>query len=369
MTDPVQISSDEIRQRLDEESLREWVQHQRWYASKSRAVAGIEIVESVTLREEPLLVLALVQTRFATGTHELYQLPLGLAPAGRVDTRHAIAQTDEWAVYDALSEPSEARELLRRVETTDEIETAEGRFTFARSDGMRTSAEDSNARLMGVEQSNSSIVFDDELVLKVFRKLEPGVNPELEVLRFLTVHGFPNIAPLRGWYEYDGSALATTLGVAQEFLPDARGGWELALDELGCRSRGLPGPAGQPRDGDRRDAQRARLGRRRSRVLSRGAQPGVTVAADRDRRRGHRADLRAPARRRAPGTDHRPRPGRPRAAGRPRPGRDHRPRDPDPRRLSPRPDAVHAARLGDHRLRGRAGTTAAGAPSEALATA
>ena len=72
---------------------------------------------------------------------------------------------------------------------------------------MRTSAEDADARLMGVEQSNSSIVFDDELVLKVFRKLEPGVNPELEVLRFLTEHGFPNIAPLRGWYEYEGRRL------------------------------------------------------------------------------------------------------------------------------------------------------------------
>ncbi len=233
MTDPAQLTADEIRERLDEENLRDWVKQQRWYASKSRSIAGIEIVESVTLREEPLLVLALVQTRFATGTHELYQLPLGLAPAARVDTRHAIAQTDEWAVYDALSDPSEARELLRRVETTDEIETSDGRFTFARSDGMRTSAQDANARLMGVEQSNSSIVFDDELVLKVFRKLEPGVNPELEVLRFLTQHGFPNIAPLRGWYEYEGSALATTLGVAQEFLPDARGGWELALDEIG----------------------------------------------------------------------------------------------------------------------------------------
>ncbi len=72
---------------------------------------------------------------------------------------------------------------------------------------------------MGVEQSNSSIVFDDELVLKVFRKLEPGVNPELEMLRFLTEHRFANIAPLQGWYEYDGTALATTLGVAQSSWP------------------------------------------------------------------------------------------------------------------------------------------------------
>ena len=61
---------------------------------------------------------------------------------------------------------------------------------------------------MGVEQSNSSLVFDDTIVLKVFRKLEPGVNPELEVLRFLTWRGFPNIAPLHGWYDYEGQAFA-----------------------------------------------------------------------------------------------------------------------------------------------------------------
>jgi maltokinase len=69
-------------------------------------------------------------------------------------------------------------------------------------------------------------------VLKVFRKLEPGINPELEMLRFLTSHRFPNIAPLHGWYEYDGQALSATLGVAQKFLPGATGGWELALDRI-----------------------------------------------------------------------------------------------------------------------------------------
>jgi maltokinase len=69
-------------------------------------------------------------------------------------------------------------------------------------------------------------------VLKVFRKLEPGINPELELLRFLTAREFPNIAPLHGWYEYDGAPLAATLGVAQQFLPDAVGGWELALDRI-----------------------------------------------------------------------------------------------------------------------------------------
>ncbi len=193
------------------DELREWIQEQRWYASKSRSVAAVEVVERLALREE--LELTLVQTRFATGTHELYQLLL--APG----------------TFDALEEPRRAAELLRRMDRGEEIETADGRFSFCRTDEHHTPRPDAHARLMGVEQSNSSIVFDERLALKVFRKLEPGVNPELEMLRFLTARQFANIAPLRGWYDYDGQALATTLGVAQQFLPDAIGGWELALEQ------------------------------------------------------------------------------------------------------------------------------------------
>ena len=237
MSERVEITPDEIARALGEEELREWVEQQRWYASKSRHVTGIDIVETITLREEPLLLLALVQTRFATGTHELYQLPLALRTPNGGDEgppAEAIAHTDEWTVYDALAEPGEAIELLRRIETTDEtITTADGRFSFHQFEGaVPHLSGPSDVRLMGVEQSNSSVVFDEKIVLKVFRKLEPGVNPELEVLRFLTWRGFPNIAPLHGWYDYEGQAFASTLGVAQEFLPDAVGGWELALDKI-----------------------------------------------------------------------------------------------------------------------------------------
>jgi trehalose synthase-fused probable maltokinase len=233
MSDPVQIPSGEIRECMDEESLREWVQQQRWYASKSRSVAGLEIVEAVTLREQPTLFLALVQTRFATGTHELYQLPLLLTSGDERDpSGDAVAHTDDWTAYDALEQPSVLLELMRRIDAGDEIDTGEGRFSFYRVEGPETVSDGAEVRLMGVEQSNSSLVIDERLVLKVFRKLEPGINPELEMLRFLSAHGFPNIAPLHGWYEYEGTPLAATLGVAQQFFPDATGGWELALDKV-----------------------------------------------------------------------------------------------------------------------------------------
>ncbi|MGN6871187.1 MAG: maltokinase N-terminal cap-like domain-containing protein [Solirubrobacteraceae bacterium] len=233
MSERVQgITAEEIRRCVDEEDLRDWVKQQRWYASKARTVAGIEIVESVTLREDPLLVLTLVETRFGTGTHELYQLPLAIRPPSEVPRGDSIAHTDHWAVYDALAEPEHALELTRRIAAGDEIETDDGRFSFHPFADAESLADATNVRLMGVEQSNSSVVFDEKFVLKVFRKLEPGVNPELEMLRFLTYRGFPNIAALHGWYEYEGQAFQATLGVAQAFLPDAIGGWELALDEI-----------------------------------------------------------------------------------------------------------------------------------------
>jgi maltokinase len=226
------ITADEIRRCVNEEHLRDWVQQQRWYASKARTVAGIGIVESITLREDPLLVLALVETRFGTGTHELYQLPLAIRPPSEVPRGDSIAHNDDWTLYDALAEPEQALELMRRMAAGDEIETDDGHFAFHPVDDAENLADATSVRLMGVEQSNSSIVFDERIVLKVFRKLEPGVNPELEILRFLTSRGFPNIAPLHGWYDYEGQAFAATLGVAQAFLPDAIGGWELALDEI-----------------------------------------------------------------------------------------------------------------------------------------
>jgi maltokinase len=199
---------------IDTEQLRDWIGHQRWYASKSRSITAVEVMELLTLREQPELQLALVQTRFATGTHELYQLLLG-------------PQT-----FDVLDDPRQAAELMRRLESNEEIDCTDGRFSFHTAERITPVGADAGARRMGVEQSNSSVVFDERVVLKVFRKLEPGINPELELLRFLTWREFPNIAPLHGWYDYDGQALATTLGVAQQFLPQAVGGWELALEQV-----------------------------------------------------------------------------------------------------------------------------------------
>jgi maltokinase len=226
---------------LDPVELRDWVEQQRWYASKSRHVTQVDLLEAATLGDEPpLLVLALLQTGFATGTHELYQLPLGMRPM-RSGGPDSITEAGDWSVYDALADPELGRVLLRWIDETGELEAAEGRFSFHRLNGRIDLGEDVPVRPMGVEQSNSSLVFGDRLVAKLFRKLEAGMNPELEMLRFLTAHGFENIAPLYGWAEYEGRSLSATLAVVQRFFPDGTGGWELALDELTTEPEGFLG--------------------------------------------------------------------------------------------------------------------------------
>jgi maltokinase len=226
---------------LDHQALNDWIVQQRWFASKTREVSQIEIVDSVTLREDaPTIVLCLVEARFPTGTHEIYQVPLGLRPAGEGWTERVILESDEWTVYDALADPAAGRELLQRMRANSEFQAGQDEFVFRWAPNAPAAPGGTvDVRPVGVEQSNSSIVFGDQLIMKAFRKVEPGVNPELELLRFLSAHEFPHIASLAGWYEVEGRLIDATLGILQEFLLGFRDGWELALDDLVSDPDGL----------------------------------------------------------------------------------------------------------------------------------
>jgi len=219
---------------LPESELHEWIVVQRWFASKAREVAHLNVLEAVPLRAEPpLLVLALVEAVFSPGTHETYQLPIGLRPAAEGWKERVILETGGWTVYDGLADPALGRELLHRMRCESELTVEEGLLGFHWADVAAFSLGGTvDVRPVGVEQSNSSIVYGEELILKAFRRVEPGENPELELLRFLSGRGFPHIAPLAGWYDFEGRLVDATLGILQHYLAGAQDGWELALDEL-----------------------------------------------------------------------------------------------------------------------------------------
>jgi maltokinase len=195
----------------DDLTLVDHVVGQRWYGAKSREVAHARVLDSVVLRTaEPQLAIGLAEICYDTGAHDIYQL---------------LLPEDESVGV--------ARELVSAMRSGLTLQGSEGIVELRPVPGFAgLGRELIDARDVGAEQSNTSIVFDDELILKIFRRLEPGINPELEVLRFLTEHGFANIAALGGWYSYSGGPLAATLGILQEYVRGGLDGWELALDDL-----------------------------------------------------------------------------------------------------------------------------------------
>jgi maltokinase len=215
---------------IPEAVLADWVSGQRWFGSKARDVGEFNVLDIVLLREaEPQLAIVIVEARFRTGTHELYQVPVGIRTVGGWE-RGVIVRDGETVVYDALTDPEQTAVLAEMLAGAGSLERPAGCVRFHWEESAGTLGSGPSMRAMNAEQSNSSVVFDERLILKVFRRIEPGINPELEMLRFLAGHGFAEIAPLAGWYEFTGELMEATLGVMQTFIGQARDGWELALD-------------------------------------------------------------------------------------------------------------------------------------------
>jgi predicted trehalose synthase len=190
---------------LSSEELLSVIAGERWFASKAREPESAEVVGCHPADGE--VVVALVEVRFPEGTHDTYALALGEADGRLVD---------------ALGDARLVRELLAIA-------------------GVRSEAR--SVRPMGVEQSNSSVVVDELHVLKLYRRLEAGPNPELEMLRVLGARGFAHAPPLQGEIEHREAPIEATLALVAGYVPSRGGGWELALASLGDDREWLPNRA------------------------------------------------------------------------------------------------------------------------------
>jgi maltokinase len=220
---------------VDDRRFREWFIAQRWFGSKARRVRQLGIVDEITLRADaPSLALMLIGVGFREGVEEIYQVPLAMRPQGEGTTEGVVCTIGDWAVFDGLADPGCRRELLHCLRPGSEVLARDGgvTFTWAGSpDGAFGDVMD--IRPLGEEQSNTSVVLDEKMVLKVFRRIEQGVNPELEMLEFLSKRDFKHIAPLVGWYALTGRAMpGVTVAVVQEYLAGACNGWKLAVEQI-----------------------------------------------------------------------------------------------------------------------------------------
>jgi predicted trehalose synthase len=215
---------------------------QRWFGGKSRDVLDARILDAGTVPGgPPLLSFAIVEVRYGLQTHDLYHLPLGFRPAQEGWTDSVVAETDGWTVYDAIADPEFARRVVQLMRADTRIKLADATLLFCGSE--RLPAEIESIRPMGAEQSNSSLVLDERLALKLYRRIVPGINAELEILRFLTDRAFPHTPALAGYVSYEGKPLEATLALLQQFIPSKGDGWSLALETLESDPDWLPSHA------------------------------------------------------------------------------------------------------------------------------
>ncbi|MEV7813418.1 maltokinase [Streptomyces flaveolus] len=222
--------------------LRTWLPRQRWFAGKGRPVTGFTPV-SVTELLPPdgrlglyhLLVRVHQPAVPGAPPHpgDCYQLLIGvrealpprLAPAliGHVTEGPLAGRT----VYEALYDTRPAEVLLEALRTQARI----GGLRFER-DPAQEIRPGLVARLMTAEQSNSSVVYGDTFILKLLRRVVPGVNPDLELPLALAREGCPRVPAPTAWLHADVAADTYVLAVLQPFVSGAADGWELALREL-----------------------------------------------------------------------------------------------------------------------------------------
>jgi maltokinase len=205
--------------------LAPWLPSQRWFAGKGRTMTAVELEQVVAVTAE--LTHLLVRVRYASGSDDRYQVPLTRhAEADPALERHRIGEAgggggSKVFVYDALHDPAGTAALLDLLRTDATV-----------GDLSATSMRPLDAlpgMPVGVEQSNTSIVYGGEYILKLFRRLAPGTNPDLEITRALADADSTHVAAPLGWLEGTLDGEPTTLAVLQEFLRSGTEGWRLAL--------------------------------------------------------------------------------------------------------------------------------------------
>lgn len=225
-----------------ERSLPGYISSRRWFRAKSRTIRQVEVKDIVEGPGNGFFIL-IAGVHYQDAGSDEYLLPVAIRWHAK-DHEEAIGPVSEGSggregvAYNALADEPVRNALLRAVASE---ETLTGRAGMLRA--TRTSAfaqllplaeAPPESFVSRAEQSNTSIVYRDRFILKLFRKLEAGVNPDIEIGRFLTERGFRNTPAVYGSLEYrkSGDAAPHAAGILQQFVANRGDAWKYTLDSL-----------------------------------------------------------------------------------------------------------------------------------------
>lgn len=239
----------EINKLQLEQVLADWLTGQRWFRGK-KPVQLVTLREWIPLKDNgDSCCILLLQVDYVQGDSDWYALTLAYAEGAqcdalRRDAAHVIvcelkveATGQQGVLYDAGARGGCCKSILNFISKETSISGSNGELiSWLHGDFRRVLNESPSPEAVAAnqERNNSSIIFADKFVLKLFHRLEGGNNPDVELSRFLTEHGFPNSPPLAGVLEFNPwQQQSLTLGVLTGFVPNSCDTWGYTLDALG----------------------------------------------------------------------------------------------------------------------------------------
>ena len=214
-----------------EDTLATWLVKQRWFAGKGRTVHDLAVVADTEIVPGDPGLRHLIVTVSHGATSDCYQLFVGYRERLPARLRHARIGTHEGLqIYDGLHDSALTRTLLDAIVNDRTI----GMLRFSRIPEAETSWYEPglDSLVLTGEQSNTSLVFGESAILKVFRRVTPGPNPDLEVASALAELGSSHIAEPYGWVETRMDGAATVLAILSRYLRAASDGWSLAATSV-----------------------------------------------------------------------------------------------------------------------------------------
>ncbi|WP_129629075.1 maltose alpha-D-glucosyltransferase [Candidatus Oscillochloris fontis] len=242
------------RQTRLEAVLPDFIQQRRWFGGKSRKMKAVQFEDLIIMpmsREASLDYLTMVRVEYLEGSNEIYLLPMAYAEGERAEQllsefRHTVIaalqvgdQTQPGVLYDPLVDREFCATLRELVLGRRRLRGNAGELIGSPTRALRgllNAQPDANLDpiLIRAEQSNSSINFGGQLIMKLFRKMSSGLNPDLEIGRFLSDEvGFANTPPVAGSIEYlRPNDEPLTVAILQGFVTNEGDAWAYTLDEL-----------------------------------------------------------------------------------------------------------------------------------------
>ena len=270
------IFTGKIRERLETEILPQYYNASRWFGGKARNIMRISIIDTIPVEGMAKAKLLVTEVRYSSGENERYQLPVCFSTLSMITSlddnfyKRVIARVtvgdDEGYLCDATFDSRFLSHLYELVTGKEVWQGKAGLVSGMKSMKLEAITEKAVGReqepyLMGVEQTNTSIRFHNDLCLKLYRRIEVGVSPEVEMCSALSDHtSFKNLPDYLGSLNYEQSRTSRySLGILQHYVKNEGDAWQLSLghvqryyDDLLARiSSGivlppLPGLSGDP---------------------------------------------------------------------------------------------------------------------------